>query len=56
MRYFSGYVISNSTFAWWAAFLRHNQEVPVYAPDPWFKMINDPKMLIPENWNKVSSL
>ena len=56
MRHFSGYVISNSTFAWWAAFLRGNQNAPVYAPQPWFRSMNDPKRLLPEDWIRVSSL
>lgn len=55
MRNFSAYVLSNSTFVWWAAFLRRNQEAPVYAPKPWFRSINDPSNLLPPNWIKLDS-
>lgn len=56
MRDFSGYVISNSTYAWWAAYLRRNVGAPVFAPDPWFKGMSNPNQLIPDSWIKVSSL
>lgn len=50
MRLGFGYVISNSTFSWWAAFLSQNNESPVYAPSPWFKGMKSPNYLIPPNW------
>lgn len=56
MREFSGYVISNSTYAWWAAYLRRNVGAPVFAPCPWFKGMRNPHELIPDSWIKVSSL
>jgi hypothetical protein len=55
MRYFSGYVISNSSFAWWAAFLRRDQEAPVYAPEPWFQGMDSPNELIPSDWKRLPS-
>jgi hypothetical protein len=55
MRHFSAYIISNSTFAWWAAFLRENQGAPVYAPDPWFQGMASPNKLIPEDWTRVKA-
>ena len=50
MRYGSAYVIANSTFSWWAAFLRYESKAMVIAPDPWFKFADDPKDLIPKEW------
>ena len=50
MRYGSAYVIANSTFSWWAAFLRYESKAIVIAPDPWFKFADDPKDLIPKEW------
>lgn len=50
MRHGKGYVISNSTFSWWGAFLSYNENAIVVAPSPWFKSVLQPKMLIPNNW------
>lgn len=44
-----GYVLANSSFGWWAAFLSHSQG-PVIVPDPWFKGIKEPCDLIPPHW------
>lgn len=54
MRYFSGYVIGNSSFSWWSAFLRRDQDAPVYHPWPWFKSSTLSKSdLIPNNWKTM---
>lgn len=50
MRHGRGYIISNSTFGWWAAMLRYNKLAPVIAPYPWFKKLEHPIGLIPNNW------
>jgi hypothetical protein len=53
MRYGKAYVIGNSTFSWWGAFLSYTQNPQVIAPDPWFKIISDPIDLIPPTWSRV---
>ena len=50
MRFCKGYVIANSTFSWWGAFLSHSENATVIAPKPWFRGIDDPLDLIPPNW------
>ena len=53
MRYGKGYVIANSTFSWWAAFLSYTADPEVIAPDPWFRHLDNPKDLLPPNWNVI---
>ena len=53
MRGGSGYVISNSTFSWWAAYLRRDRASVIVAPKPWFSSGVDPKNLIPDGWLRV---
>ncbi len=46
------FVIANSTFSWWAAYLRNEFESPVFSPKPWFKALPEPTNLIPSEWNR----
>lgn len=55
MRSMSGYVIGNSTFSWWAARLKYDEKALVVAPDPWFKLMDDPDGLIPREWTKIEA-
>jgi hypothetical protein len=55
MRLGFGYVIANSTFSWWAAFLRKNEDAEVVAPTPWFSGMLEPVDLIPINWERIDS-
>jgi hypothetical protein len=55
MRHGNAYVIGNSTFAWWAAYLSHNLDAKVVAPKPWFKHGLSPNHLIPPGWSELSA-
>jgi len=50
MRFCKGYVIANSTFSWWGAFLSYTENAKVIAPRPWFRGIEDPIDLMPPHW------
>ena len=49
------FVIANSTFSWWAAFLS-DTESKVFAPAKWFKGQKDPSNLYPKHWKVLESL
>jgi hypothetical protein len=50
----SSLIIANSTFSWWAAAMG-NVEKDIYTPQKWFRSLEDPKDLTPENWIPVKS-
>ena len=50
MRLGSGYVIANSTFSWWGAYLSHQEDPLVIYPQPWFQGMPDPIELCPPTW------
>ena len=55
MRFGHAYVLSNSTFGWWGAFLSHKGRNSVVVPYPWFKNLTEPLNLIPDSWIKMPS-
>ncbi len=55
MRSANAYVLSNSTFSWWAARASYTAKPLVVLPDPWFKELAPPAGIIPESWHALSS-
>jgi len=45
------YVLSNSTFGWWAAFLCHKESATVVMPRPWFRSLSYSESLHIKEWN-----
>jgi hypothetical protein len=55
MRLGNDYVIGNSTYSWWGAFLSKNEKASVIAPLPWFKDSMEPNLLCPPNWKRIKA-
>jgi hypothetical protein len=51
----SKFVVSNSTFSWWGAFISLKKDKIVVAPKPWFKGYEENTDLIPPNWIRCDS-
>ncbi len=55
MKYGSAYVIANSSFGWWAAYLKKEKTAKVFAPSPWFANLPEPRDLFPPEWVLIPS-
>lgn len=50
------FVLSNSTFGWWAATLNSMEDKEVICPKPWFAGMPEPQGLIPCEWKRRNAL
>ena len=48
------FIIANSTFSWWGAYLSEYQQKIVICPEKWFNDNTDIKYLLPKQWIKLS--
>ena len=49
------YIIANSTFSWWAAYLSENKNKIIISPKKWFPTRNFTPDLIPVDWLTISN-
>jgi hypothetical protein len=54
MRLGAGYVLANSTYSWWAAYLSHTKDPFVIYPTPWFSGMPEPSHLTPGGWLPIN--
>jgi len=48
------FIIANSSFSWWGAWLSPNPTKIVIAPRQWFRSSeNDARDIVPERWKRV---
>ena len=52
MKIGDGYVLSNSTYSWWGAFLSHKDPVSILIPSKWYRSTPEPSYLIPKSWQR----
>ena len=47
------FILPNSTFGWWAAWMSNEPNKIIYAPKKWFTSSSEPKGLIPNEWRRI---
>ncbi|ASY22059.1 Alpha-1,2-fucosyltransferase-like protein [Candidatus Planktophila versatilis] len=49
----TGYIISNSTFGWWGAYMTQTPHSLVCVPANWYATMITPRNLIPSSWERI---
>jgi hypothetical protein len=53
MRHGTSFIISNSSFSYWAAQMSHSDKPLVIAPVNWFQSLTEPLDLCPKDWIRI---
>lgn len=53
MRLGRAYILSNSTFSWWGAFLSYSNNPVIRCPDRWYRTGKSPYLIFPSKWELV---
>lgn len=56
MRFGHSYVLANSTFSWWGAYLSYSPNPKVFCPKFWFRTKQNPIFMLPNDWELVDNL
>lgn len=54
MRLGRAYILSNSTFSWWGAFLSYSDNPLIRCPNRWYRTGKSPYLIFPSNWDLVT--
>ena len=49
------YLVANSTFSWWAAYLSFAKPENIFIPEPWYAQQSDPSHMSPKEWIRIRS-
>lgn len=54
MRLGRAYILSNSTFSWWGAFLSYSDNPLIRCPNRWYRTGKSPYLIFPSKWDLVT--